>query len=417
PNFQIIQSVTGIVSNNNVTISPVGAPSVNLSSDFNGLIHDRVSAAIQPTINSLLQQVQASLQSTLNSQTQSIIQSINNTLKLSPQLNYSSATIESDGIILNGSIVFQDQVPVHVEFTQMDIFSQRVIGRVGSGVRRGPISTIQTEIPETELNSLNSWIPGGTINKFIWSLKRRPNDPQPTVITETHRFVARVSKNIPAQYICLTVEGTRVTGEAVSGEHCVSNTVRIPILNAPTEGLQGLLTIAVVANAKGQPPKPVAYVNPWTSSPVPEGVSNETIIHFVDARSIQNDLTTLRKALVAETNVAASVIVVLPHEHVSNMGAIELPGNYFLGWADDRDGEWRRTFKVNKAPATVILNRSGVAVWREHGPIALSKLKTALKYNLLPGAILSRQQSQTALNIGTRIPDLPFEYSDKTQMA
>jgi len=417
PNFQIIQSVTGIVSNNNVTISPVGAPSVNLSSDFNGLIHDRVSAAIQPTINSLLQQVQASLQSTLNSQTQSISQSINNTLKVSPQLNYSSATIQSDGIILNGSIGFQDQVPVHVEFTQMDIFAQRLIGRVGGGLAGGSLPPIETEVPETELNALNSWIPGGTINKFIWSLKRTPNDPQPTIVTETHRFVTRVSQYIPTNYICLTVEGTRVTGEAVSGEYCVSNIIRVPILNVPSEGLQGLLTVAVVANARGQLPKPVAYVNPWTSSSVPEGVSNETIIHFVDPRSIQNDLTILRQALVAEKNVAAFVVLVLPHEHVSKIGAIELPGNYFLGWADDHDGGWRRTFKVNKAPATVILNSSGVTVWREHGPIALSKLKTALKYNLLPGAILSRQQSQTALNIGTRIPDLPFEYSDKTQMA
>src|SRR5208337_1982793 len=149
---------------------------------------------------------------------------------------------------------------------------------------------------------------------------------------------------------------------------------------------------------------------------VPEGVSNETIIHFVDPRSIQNDLTILRQALVAEKNVAAFVVLVLPHEHVSKIGAIELPGNYFLGWADDQDGGWRKTFKVNKAPAIVIMNRSGTEVWREHGPIQPSKLKTALKYNLLPGAILSRQQSQTALNVGSKVPDLPFEYSDKTQM-
>src|SRR5208337_3911730 len=319
PSFTITQNITGTVSNSTVTLSPVGDPSINLSGisgDIESLFNGQLVAAIQPTISSLLNQISQtsssppSLQSMLNSQTQSIIQSINNTLKVSPQLNYSNATIESEGIILNGNIAFQDQVPVHVEFSQMGIFAQRVIGRVGGGVRRGPISTIQTEVPETELNALNSWIPGGTINKFIWSMKRTPNDPQPTITTETHRFVARVSQDIPTDYICLTVEGTRVTGEAVSGQYCVSNIVRIPILNFPREGLQGLLTVAVVANARGQPPKPVAYVNPWTSSSVPEGVSNETIIHFVDTQSIQKDLTTLRQTLAAEKNVAAFVVVV-----------------------------------------------------------------------------------------------------------
>jgi peroxiredoxin len=101
---------------------------------------------------------------------------------------------------------------------------------------------------------------------------------------------------------------------------------------------------------------------------------------------------------------------------MNKIGSIELPANYFLGWADDHDGGWRRTFKVSKAPATVILNRESKVVWQDTGPISLPRLKTAIEQNLVAGGVLSRQQSQLALRAGDRAPDFPFEYSKDRQM-
>jgi peroxiredoxin len=312
--------------------------------------------------------------------------------------------IENDGIALFGDVGFQGQVPVHMEFAQKYI---------------PPAQTI-------ELNALNSWIPGGTIGKFIWTLKGSPNDPNPKIITEEHRFVTRVSQGGPTHpiaiprplSICLRVEGNHVTGEPTFGVQCAGNlgVLAAPLVGTP-EGLHEPLPIAVVGNAGAQPPQAVilGYVNPWSSGPVPIMLSSGTIIRFVDPKSPEKDISTFHEALLAE-KVAALVVVVLPQEHRGRIGSIELPANYFLGWTDDRDEAWRRTFMVRRVPATVILNREGKLVWQDTGPIAVPKLKTAIQHNLGVGGILLRQPPPVTLGIGNRAPDFRFEYSKGNEM-
>ncbi len=207
--FTITQNVSLAISGGTVVLSALGDPSISLSGilgSIQGAFNGQLVNSIKPKRDQLLQQVQTSFQSMLKTQTQSIIQSINKSLKVSPQITYSGVTVDADGIVLFGSIGFKDRVPVHAEFTQRNAANQP--GQI-------------------ELNALASWVPGGTIGNeppgevaFVWSLKRDSNDTKPTVITELHKFVTRFKNDIPASYICLTVYGTRVTGETVSGEHC-----------------------------------------------------------------------------------------------------------------------------------------------------------------------------------------------------
>jgi hypothetical protein len=206
--FTITQNFSLTVSNSVVTLNALGDPSIGLTGilgSIQGAFNGSLVSAIKPTLDQSRMQLQTSIQSMLNTQTQSVIQSLHKSLQLpAPQVDYSGVTVESDGIILFGSITFTDQVPAYVQFTQRDATNQA--GQI-------------------ELNALASWIPGGTIGNetpsevaFIWTLS--DDSGKQTVITENHKFVTRINRNILGSRICLTVLGTRVTGQSVTDTEC-----------------------------------------------------------------------------------------------------------------------------------------------------------------------------------------------------
>ncbi len=110
-------------------------------------------------------------------------------------VSLSGVDIRPDGLLIRGTIGLAASGPVVVTETGRDGFN----------------------------DGLDSFIPGGTIDRFVWQQSSFPGRP-PVVRVEEHRFVTESTRVSIFSTLCLRVEGTRVTAGGgavpVSGAAC-----------------------------------------------------------------------------------------------------------------------------------------------------------------------------------------------------
>src|SRR5262249_29775606 len=112
-----------------------------------------------------------------------------------------------------------------VSYTGIDITPDGVIvhGEIGSLPRHPPVVQVGETEHASAFTAFDSWIPGGRIDRFIWSWVEHPNfnlfEGIEKSFTDEHRFIfpkpagaARIGQ------ICLRIEGTQISpgGQVVS---------------------------------------------------------------------------------------------------------------------------------------------------------------------------------------------------------
>ena len=398
--FRVTQAVTLNVQQGVVSLAAVGGPNLSISDGLGGAILNLFSGLIagqlSNTLNTLLQQAQPAVQQALDSR--NTLGAVLNSLNISATLTYTSVEIQPDGLILHGTL----DVPDFVAFAPAEFSSNLV--------------SVNGEIL-LELNALNTWIPGGTIQEYDWI--------GPVSVTDQDRFIIRVpSNNSPSQW-CLIVQGTRITASGTPTQETVlgfnlSCLILIPfvgLLQGDNALIRRLTFFVPGREAAVRSSDALAYVAPWGTGSALAHSRTNLIVHFADSH-IAAELTEIRDAMFASSknNSAILVVAVLPPEY-RWVKPIDFGANGSLAFAEDDQDAWQRVFSVKEIPATYLVNPQGEVVWQHIGRLQAAGLAEAFNKHLISGGRLLWQQLRLAVQPGEPAPDFLFEYTPGRELA
>lgn len=398
-NFSVRQGVTLSVIHGPVFLVAVGDPDVS-ASGIAGVIVALFKGAIVGQLkvlrDQILQQADPIVQQKLDPN--STLGAVLNSLKISASLAYTSFVIEPDGVILHGTLDVPNFKSPQVEFSS-------------SVVTVNGVSQLQ-------LNALNTWIPGGTIEQYGWT-----GPGGSPVIIEPHRFITRVPQgNDPAQW-CLSIAGTQITAQGTPVEKGVSGLspscsiiIFTPGPLQAEEALLKKLTVALPGHpTTDQSSEFVADVAPWGGATLNRSMN--MLVHFADSHVVAN-LSEIRDALFESSKKDSPLLVVavLPPEHrkvkSSNLGA-----NAALALTEDPEERWRQVFGVKELPATYLIPPDGQIAWQYTGRLHEAKLRAAFDQYLIPGGHLLSHQLRLSMQQGNPAPDFLFEYAPGRELA
>jgi peroxiredoxin len=328
-----------------------------------------------------------------------------------PGVVYTEVEIQSEGVIVRGTLTFQWQ-DVVATFATRQLHAQP---EDAEGVVR------------SELNAFDSWIPGGTIHRFRW-VYGAEGDIQDEIVEE-HKFITQLTRDVlhidirqldfrHALQLCLEVSGTQgAPPREVSGWSCSVGAPQGPAL----EDVGGGGFSVDVTDSGGAV---VAHVNPlWpgnlrpgvTRPPRIRGAAN-MLVHFADSTSFTTG-TALRDALVSRSRRDAAVVVVFVLPPGAVVEPLKLDAN--VGWARTEDAEqaWAKALRALQTPATFLVNPEGKIVWHQDGPLEAIPLIAALDEHLVTGRPLRWQQLSLKVRVGEPAPDFLFEYLNGRRIA
>lgn len=401
-NFQVRQAVTLSIQNGQVVLSASGNPDVS-APGIVGLVIQLFKGAVIGKLKNLLGQVlsqaQPLVQQALDSNKN--LGAVLQTLKIPAQLTYTSIEIQTDGLILHGTLDVPNFEAPHVEF------SSNIVTVNG--------------VTQLQFNALSTWIPGGTIVQYGWT---GPGEP-PMVIIEPHRFITRVPLgNDPAQW-CLSLAGTQITAQGTPTERGVSGlspscTIIIfsPGLLRAEDTLLKKLTVALPGHPTiDRSSESVADVAPWASGNTTFNSGMNMIVYFADSQ-IGENLAEIREALFASSKQDSAVLVVavLPPEH-EKVKPIDFGPNAVLALTEDAEGGWRQAFGVKELPTTYLVTPDGQIAWQHTGQLDEAELTAAFDQYLVPGGRLLSEQLRLAAQVDESAPDFLFEYVPGREIA
>lgn len=346
--------------------------------------------------------------------------------ELKPVLAYTSVEYRPSDIVLHGSwLTVPDPLPAHVEFEQIPATSGGGRG-VGTGdlIPHGP-----------DYSALRTWIPGGTIQQYEWSMQ---GQAQPFLI-DVNKFVlihappevssgmisaGAVSGSIPTTVssgvattgavsgfipICLTVRGTRIASSGpavappVSATHC--GYTRVSVLEGVASAPGGeLLMVALTQPGPGGLVQVAGHASARLDGA--GGGAPNRLVHFADDKTAGN-LEFLLQALreSKREGTATAVLAVLTPAQLAK-------ARYTQGviYAEE-GGAWARAFgvKTTRRPLTLIVSPSGKVAWQHEGELDSEKLAAALRKHLASGGSVSLRLLGLSLRVGRPAPNFLFE--------
>ena len=323
-------------------------------------------------------------------------------------LAYTAAEIRPSGVVLHGSLAVSDWPGPHVEFERIPPAADTALVDVTSVLDTGP-----------DYTALNSWIPGGTIQRYEWSSL---GQTQPSLVDD-NRFVhvrpppefsdgspstTPVSGYMP---LCLRVKGTRlsasgpVTAQSVNASGCLLTS--FPILDGVvSEGAHAPPTVVVTHPGAGG----MIQVAGQTIARQADRGSNapNLIAHFADDKTA-GELDVLKRALreSGREDATTAILAVLSPDQLTKTrhtaGVI---------YSEDRSG-WERALGVRAAqqPLTLIVGPKRHVAWQQEGEIDAGALAAALRKYLVAGRTVKVSALRAKLRVGQFPPNFLFEHA------
>lgn len=315
-------------------------------------------------------------------------------------------------------------------FTQLEISTDGVVvrGELSSAARIAPVMQIgETDVGRT-LTAFESWIPGGRIDRFLWSWVEYPVG-QPTALsgvaksaTETNRFLLEKPPGISeASQICLRVVGERLrpdgrTESVVHGSVCEIAEPGLR-LNAPSwwEPVLVPLWMPDLTESARLRDSIAAHISVQSDRPQPAMMQN-AIVFFPDWRS-NTPFDALVQALKTMRHQGAlAVFVIVPEgsfdssrrEFEARLTAFGAPIAARVQVAEDMEGGWSRTFDVDVTPALFLINAGGEFVWNAAGELEPATIAAALDERIVPTPGPRFRPLRLHVGIGDRAPDVDF---------
>jgi peroxiredoxin len=321
-------------------------------------------------------------------------------------LAYTSAEIRPSGIVLHGSLAVSAFPAPHVEFER--------IPPVTVGIGPGHIT-----LPDfgPDYSALNSWIPGGTIQRYEWSSS---GHTQPVVNDKTFVFVEpppELSDGSPSTTpvsgylpLCLRIIGTRpspsgpVTAQNVSARACFFTS--FPLVDVVAELEFASPTVSVThPDLRGM--IQVAGQTPARQAERGSGTPN-LLVHFADNRSAgQLDILTQALRESGRDDATTAILAVLSPDQLSKT-------RYTAGviYSEDRAG-WERALGVadTKPPLTLIVGPKRHVAWKQEGEIDAGELAGALRKFLVAGKRVKVSVLRAKVRVGHLPPNFLFEHA------
>lgn len=327
-------------------------------------------------------------------------------------LQYTTIDIGTSGIVLHGSLATLNWMAPHVEFER--------IPSTGVGGLHGAVLNGDT------YSALKSWIPGGKIRRFEWSMAGET----PFAIDE-NRFIATrlqlpefieealepsitptTSHTIPGYVaVCLTIRGTRLLPVGDPIEENVSATIcgysSFPILE------EGVVTTAgarpMVALTQPGPGGMVDVTGHAMAAVASRGVKGPNlIVHFADPSS-PPDVETLARALreSERKDAPAAILAIVDRDQLAKTQYV--PGVVYA----ESDGRWEEAFRIKGArrPLTLIADPKRNVAWRHEGAVDSRTLTDALRKNLVATGSPRVTMIPSNVRIGQPPPNFIFEHA------
>jgi peroxiredoxin len=332
-------------------------------------------------------------------------------------LVYTSVDIQQAGIVLHGTMFLLDWPAPYVEFEPIPQASSGPVG----------ISPVQG----TDYSALKTWIPGGTIGQYEWSVQGQEQaypfdiDPNRFVLLYSGPTHAQVSASAAAVTVpgytplCLTITGTRIsnsgsppTYQPVTASVCGYTRFPIPI---PGRLPSGGVAAPVVAITRATPSGGMV-VSGYTQAVANQPGANapNLLVHFADSKSFpQLQVLTEAVARSNRSDAPAGVVAVLSADQLSKTPYV--PG---IVYADDADGSWEAALGVKSTarPLTLIVTPSGSIAWQQEGAPDVTTLARALSQHLVKRAPIRLSLPRLNARIGQPAPNFLFEFTSGREM-
>jgi hypothetical protein len=285
---------------------------------------------------------------------------------INAQLAYTGFDISPAGIVLHGSLAVPRWPAPVAEFNY----------RTVPGFGPFPLG-------HGEYTALRSWIPGGTLQEFIWNQQGGPalHDDKHTFLFEERQGAGQIN------HLCLTVKGTRITAsgpiayQPVTGASYCAWRNHI-YLNSEVDRLAAAASphVALTQKSAAGAIEVVGHTSPWAPAGTSPEYTTNLIVHFPDQKSLSG-LSSLVDALhdSGRKDTAVSILVVLAPDQIAHVKPID-----GIAFADDAHG-WEQRFGVKHRPETLLVDRNGDVVWRHEGHVSDAVLAAALKKHLVAG--------------------------------
>jgi peroxiredoxin len=360
----VSQKVALGASNADLSISLSGT-----GSSFLGFVKDRIRNAIIPERDAALPPAEDLINDKLSGEDGALTR-INNGLKSvddSARAQFSQIRISPDALILDGQIATK--------------------------IRSAPLANFKATADGSGFTALESWIPGGRIDRFQWSWILQNSiavwGQEVEARTETHSFIlprpSPPSQGFVLGDVCLRVEGVQVDPHgneiSVSGGGVCSVSPPDVAWKMPAGSDPMLIPIW----EPKIPPDAIlnegiaAHVNVLSDRRPSGRIAANALVHFAGPRGTDRILTGLGEALgrARQKEAPFLAVVVLPEgafgtrrrEAEARLGSLaeDFWGRLLL--TEDYAGAWTRSFGVAEGPATFLLNGQGDVAWKHSGAL------------------------------------------------
>jgi peroxiredoxin len=318
-------------------------------------------------------------------------------------------------------------------YTAVEITPDGIVvrGELDSTPRAAPVVDIAETDGDTAFTAFQSWIPGGRIERLVWSwveyssLHPTPWSGVTRSFTDDHRFVFPKPAGVSElSHICLRIEGTQTlpSGQVVSVAG--GTTCRVPefeaVMDVPSwwEPVMVPVWLPDVADGVALKDAIAGHVTVQSITPQKRGLTQNSLVYFADAAS-DSPLAVLPRAygLMRRKRFALGVIVVLPagafdrrrrdlEAHLASLGE-RFPARVLL--TEDDEGGWTRTFAPARTPAFYLIDARRAFVWKHEGEVAPDALAAALDTHLVPAPAPRPGPLRLAVSPGDRAPDAVFQ--------
>lgn len=391
-----------------VTLDELGEPSVD-ESWF--IPHGRAVSIVKTEIANALAANQSAVRQTFTTAKNSLATGLR-TFERTATVRYTALQITADGVIVRGDI--------------------------GSAARRAAVVQFESLDGGQTLSAFESWIPGGRIERFVWSWVELPGH-LPVAWggvahseTVTHRFVfPKPTGNLDLGRVCLRIEGTRIRPDGAIESVFAGTTcgVREPelALDVPSWWFPTALPVwqPLVLPETVLRDAVAAHVSVQSSGPS-TGRGQNTLVFFPEWSSpepfamLAAALATMRRG-----KVALGVVAVLPagafemrrRELDAKVERLPDPYRARLQVTEDIERGWSKTFEVTKTPAAFLVDANRECTWRSEGELSAETMAAALDTFVLPAPGARFRALRTKAEVGAPAPDVSIVDADEHETA
>lgn len=359
--FRVTQHFSLGVTNGKLQLLTVGGADfdVTQANPFLDLVFFLITGLIEDELDSALGNVMAAANTELNRVLTETTDGLLEHLSLpdDAKLVFTRASVDTDAVQVGSRIDIGASPPMVVRFKE----------RIRDG--------------QKELEAFESFIPGGTITRYIWK-RISLGGGVAAQVDEPHRFVTRVPLGSPLHADigwppvswCVDVHGTSVTNAGVHpvvGSSCGVTVLTVSLNLAREERL----TVSVPDGSGGV----LADIDPWGGYRA-HAFAGETerrgllLVHYPEKAGAES-VKALRALLASLGRKGPAVLATLIVDGRDVPAfAREAPE---LAVTHDPEGAWRRRFKLEPG-GTVLAGPAGKDLWRSRGPLNQEELKRVL---------------------------------------